>query len=93
MGRDWSTFLLPYEQAVNELKIKLRALRTEFLEKGEHTPIEFVTGRVKPVPSIIEKMHRRVIEPALLEEDMQDRQLVARTLGYAGGRGTGLCHE
>ena len=72
MDRDWPTFLLPYEQAVNELKIKLRARRKELLEKGEHTPIEFVTGRVKPVASIKEKMHRRVIDPALLEEDMQD---------------------
>lgn len=72
MDRDWPTFLLPYEQAVNELKIKFRALRKEFVEKGEHTPIEFVTGRVKPVASIKEKMRRRVIDPALLEEDMQD---------------------
>ncbi|MFD2171805.1 GTP pyrophosphokinase [Tumebacillus lipolyticus] len=54
-GRDWETFLIPYEQAVEELKVKLRALRTELKRKEEYTPIEFVTGRVKKVSSIIEK--------------------------------------
>lgn len=72
MQRDWDTFLLPYEQAVSELKIKLRGIRKEFRERGTHTPIEFVTGRVKPIASIQEKMHRRFIDPKLLENDMQD---------------------
>jgi len=54
-GRDWDAFLLPYEQAVEELKVKFRALRTELKYKEEYTPIEFVTGRVKKVSSIIEK--------------------------------------
>ncbi|MFD1672468.1 GTP pyrophosphokinase family protein [Agrilactobacillus yilanensis] len=72
MHRDWDTFLLPYEQAVSELKIKLRGIRKEFRERSAHTPIEFVTGRVKPVASIQEKMRRRYIDPELLENDMQD---------------------
>ncbi|MCD2255456.1 GTP pyrophosphokinase [Agrilactobacillus fermenti] len=72
MTMNWDTFLLPYEQAVSELKIKFRGMRKEFQQRGEHTPIEFVTGRVKPVASIQEKMQRRVIEPDLLEADMQD---------------------
>ncbi|WP_087456988.1 GTP pyrophosphokinase [Tumebacillus avium] len=54
-GRDWETFLIPYEQAVEELKVKLRSLRSELKRKEEYTPIEFVTGRVKKVSSIIEK--------------------------------------
>lgn len=54
-GRDWDTFLLPYEQAVEELKVKFRSLRTEIKHKEEYTPIEFCTGRVKKVSSIIEK--------------------------------------
>lgn len=54
-GRDWDAFLLPYEQAVEELKVKFRALRTELKYKEEYTPIEFVTGRVKKVSSILEK--------------------------------------
>lgn len=70
--RNWKTFLLPYEQAVNELKIKLRSLRKEYIEKGEHSPIEYVIGRVKSVESIKEKMQRRYIKKELLEQDMQD---------------------
>ncbi|MGZ4122980.1 MAG: GTP pyrophosphokinase [Tumebacillaceae bacterium] len=54
-GRDWETFLLPYGQAVEELKVKFRSMRTELKRKEEYTPIEFVTGRVKKVSSIIEK--------------------------------------
>lgn len=70
--RNWTVFLMPYEQAVDELKIKLRSLRKEFLEKGEQSPIEYVTGRVKSVESIKEKMKRRFIADDLLEQDMQD---------------------
>ncbi|KMO49626.1 GTP pyrophosphokinase, partial [Lacticaseibacillus rhamnosus] len=55
MQRDWDSFLMPYEQAVGELKIKFRGMRKQFQQANEHTPIEFVTGRVKPVSSIIEK--------------------------------------
>jgi putative GTP pyrophosphokinase len=55
VGRDWDTFLLPYEQAVEELKVKFRALRTEIKHREEYTPIEFVTGRLKKVSSILEK--------------------------------------
>lgn len=68
----WNEFLIPYSQAVDELKIKFRNLRKEFLEKNEHSPIEFVTGRVKTVDSIKEKMRRRFITQELLEQDMQD---------------------
>lgn len=70
--RNWTLFLLPYQQAVDELKIKLRSLRKEFIEKDEHSPIEYVTARVKSVDSIKEKMHRRYIKDDLLEQDMQD---------------------
>ncbi|WP_334332329.1 MULTISPECIES: GTP pyrophosphokinase [unclassified Companilactobacillus] len=68
----WNEFLIPYSQAVDELKIKFRNLRKEFLEKNEHSPIEFVTGRVKTVDSIKEKMRRRFISEDLLKQDMQD---------------------
>lgn len=68
----WNDFLIPYSQTVDELKLKFRNLRKEFLEKNEHSPIEFVTGRVKTVDSIKEKMRRRYITEDLLEQDMQD---------------------
>ncbi|GBG05368.1 GTP pyrophosphokinase family protein [Lactobacillus rodentium] len=70
--KDWDTFLWPYNEAVSELKVKFRSLRQSFLNKGEHSPIEFVVGRVKTVDSIKEKMERRVIAPEVIETDMQD---------------------
>lgn len=72
MVEDWRHFLLPYQQAVDELKIKLRGMRKQFQDLNQHAPIEFVTGRVKPVDSIKEKMVRRHIEDGRLERDMQD---------------------
>ena len=72
MIEDWNSFLLPYAQAVSELKVKLRAMRTQFLRSDEESPIEFVTGRVKPVDSIKEKMVRRQILEERIEQDMQD---------------------
>ena len=70
--KDWDLFLWPYQQAVSELKVKFRSLRQSFLNKGEHSPIEFVVVRVKTVDSIKEKMTRRVIAPDVIENDMQD---------------------
>lgn len=72
MIKDWDTFLLPYSQAVSELKVKLRGMRTQFLKNGEESPIEFVTGRVKPIESIKEKMVRRQVLEERIEQDMQD---------------------
>lgn len=69
---DWEVFLWPYAEAVRELKIKFRNLRQGFLKEGEHSPIEFVAGRVKNVDSIEEKMQRRTINPDVIETDMQD---------------------
>ena len=51
----WSEFLMPYETAVEELKNKFKGIRNEYRKNNEHSPIEFVVGRVKQVPSIIEK--------------------------------------
>ncbi|VDG20791.1 GTP pyrophosphokinase [Lactobacillus plantarum] [Lactiplantibacillus mudanjiangensis] len=69
---DWNHFLLPYQQAVDELKVKLRGMRKQFRDLNQHEPIEFVTGRVKPVDSIKEKMTRRKVQEDRIEQDMQD---------------------
>ena len=55
---DWKSFLMPYEQAVEELKVKLKSIRKEYRRKNEYSPIEFVTGRVKEVSSILEKVNK-----------------------------------
>lgn len=72
MDNNWKTFLAPYEQAVNELKIKLRGIRKQFDDTEGHSPIEFVTGRVKTRQSILEKCEVRGIDPLNIEEEMQD---------------------
>ena len=56
MITEWEEFLDPYIQAVGELKIKLRGIRKQYRKQNRHSPIEFVTGRVKPIESIKEKM-------------------------------------
>lgn len=60
---DWKQFLAPYHQAVDELKLKLKNIRDEYKDNHRHTPIEFVTGRVKSKESILEKMAIRNIAP------------------------------
>lgn len=72
MAINWEEFLDPYIQAVGELKIKLRGMRKQFRKQKRHSPIEFVTGRVKPVESILEKMVLRGIKEDHLAQDMQD---------------------
>ncbi|MEN2452889.1 GTP pyrophosphokinase, partial [Bacillus sp. JR_15] len=69
--KQWEQFLAPYRQAVEELKVKLKGIRTLYEYEEEHSPIEFVTGRVKPVPSILEKAKRKNI-PLHNIESMQD---------------------
>ena len=69
---NWEEFLDPYIQAVCELKIKFRVIRKQFRKQKRHSPIEFVTGRVKPIESIKEKMVLRGIKKENLTQDMQD---------------------
>lgn len=69
---DWQLFLAPYEQAVDELKLKLKNLRKEFRIEHRRAPIEFVTGRVKTRESILEKMEVRKIAPEDVLVGVQD---------------------
>ncbi|HJA89982.1 MAG TPA: GTP pyrophosphokinase family protein [Candidatus Jeotgalibaca merdavium] len=69
---DWDSFLAPYEQAVEELKVKLKSIRKQYRDNQEHAPIEFITGRVKTKESILEKAEVRNIRLDRLEEDVQD---------------------
>jgi putative GTP pyrophosphokinase len=69
---DWEEFLSPYKQAVEELKVKLKGMRRQFQMETNHSPIEFVTGRVKPMASILDKAEHKGIPLDKLELDMQD---------------------
>ncbi|WP_313891499.1 GTP pyrophosphokinase family protein [Psychrobacillus sp.] len=65
MGQ-WERFLEPYKQAVSELKIKLKGMRSQFEIENTNSPIEFVTGRVKPLASIYDKSLEKgiIFEPS-----------------------------
>lgn len=70
--KSWKEFLTPYEQAVAELKVKLRSIRKECRRKNEYSPIEFVTGRVKEVSSILEKANKYSIPIDRVQYEMED---------------------
>ena len=74
MGQ-WEIFLSPYKQAVDELKIKLKGMRSQFGIMSANSPIEFVTGRLKPLASIYDKSLDKGVpfEPAdRLGNELQD---------------------
>ncbi|MDV7766445.1 GTP pyrophosphokinase family protein [Peribacillus sp. CSMR9] len=68
----WDDFLAPYTQAVEELKVKLKGLRKQFERENIHSPIEFVTGRVKPIVSILDKASQKDIAIDKLGTEIQD---------------------
>jgi putative GTP pyrophosphokinase len=70
--KHWDYFLAPYKQAVEELKVKFKGMRTQFELNTSHSPIEFVTGRVKPIASILDKANQKGIPLNRLEEELQD---------------------
>ncbi|WP_223700668.1 GTP pyrophosphokinase [Sutcliffiella deserti] len=72
MIQHWDMFLAPYYQAIDEMKVKLKGMRGQFMMQSEHSPIEFVTGRVKPIASILDKATRKGISLEKLEDEMQD---------------------
>ena len=55
----WREKLNPYELAVDELLVKFNHIINEHRSKGLYSPIEHVSGRVKKLSSIIEKMQKK----------------------------------
>ncbi|MBE4909398.1 GTP pyrophosphokinase family protein [Bacillus luteolus] len=72
MKKHWDLFLAPYEQAIDELKVKLKGMRSQFEMQSTHSPIEFVTGRVKPIASILDKANKKGIPLDKLAAELQD---------------------
>ena len=66
----WHKILSPYVMAVDELILKFDSLRREFQEQGQYCPIEHVTGRVKSISSILDKMAKKDIPPEKMEEQI-----------------------
>lgn len=70
--REWKKILLPYEVAVEELKSKFKNIRKEYQSRGEYSPIEFVTGRIKRITSILDKAKKLEIPSEKITEQMED---------------------
>ena len=68
----WRSILDPYELAVKELITKFDHLRKEHRDHDLYSPIEQVSGRVKSVASILEKMQRKNIPMEQMEELVED---------------------
>lgn len=68
----WKKRLDPYELAVKELTVKFEHLIQEHKQQGLYSPIEQVTGRVKSVSSILNKMKKKKIEIDEMEEKVED---------------------
>lgn len=69
---NWEAILAPYAQVVEELKVKLKGMRAQYEHESRESPIEFITGRVKPIPSIIEKAKKKNVPLDDFEEKIQD---------------------
>ena len=68
----WRSILCPYELAVKELTVKFQHIIEEHRENDRYSPIEQVSGRVKSVTSILEKMQRKQIPMERMEEEVED---------------------
>ena len=68
----WRSILCPYELAVRELIVKFEHIISEHRENDLYSPIELVSGRVKSVSSILEKMQRKHIPMERMEEEVED---------------------
>jgi putative GTP pyrophosphokinase len=71
-GNLWNTRLIPFYQTIEELKIKFKGIKDEYVSMGIHSPIEIVMGRVKPVPSILQKAARKNIPEDEIVYRMKD---------------------
>ena len=68
----WRSILCPYELAVRELIVKFEHIISEHRENDLYSPIEQVSGRVKSVSSILDKMQRKHIPMERMEEEVED---------------------
>lgn len=68
----WRSILCPYELAVKELTVKFEHIIEEHRQNDLYSPIEQVSGRVKSVSSILEKMQRKHIPMERMEEEVED---------------------
>jgi len=70
--RQWRELLIPYQQAVKEIVVKFESIVYEYRRLGMYSPIEFVTGRVKKISSILEKTRDKNIQIDSIEDNIED---------------------
>lgn len=68
----WREILEPYHLAVDELVVKFNHVKQQYQEAKMYSPIEMVSGRVKRVSSILEKLKKKGAELSELEEKVED---------------------
>lgn len=68
----WREILAPYQLAVDELVTKFNHVKQQYQNERMYSPIEMVSGRVKRIPSILEKAQRKGIGLEELTEKIED---------------------
>lgn len=68
----WREILDPYRLAVDELVVKFTHIIEEYHNAGLYSPIEQVTGRVKKISSILDKMQKKNIAIEEIEDRIAD---------------------
>lgn len=69
---NWKAFLLPYQQAVDEMCLKFQNIKRDYISSSRHSPIESVYGRVKNINSILSKANRKNVPYHQIEEKIED---------------------
>lgn len=69
---NWSEFLLPYEQTVKELTLKIENIAKQYNIIYKNSPIVQVESRVKSVGSIIAKINKKNISLDEIEDLIYD---------------------
>lgn len=68
----WREILAPYQLAVDELEVKFNHIIDEHRSAGLYSPIELVSGRVKKISSILDKMQKKNISIEEIEDRISD---------------------
>ena len=68
----WREILAPYSQTVDELLIKFNHIIADYKNASMYSPIEAVTGRVKTISSILDKLQKKNIPMDQIVEEMDD---------------------
>ncbi|WP_042347556.1 GTP pyrophosphokinase [Bacillus massiliigorillae] len=72
--KEWSSFMMKYKFALDEMNTKLKILNEEFQILHDHNPIEHIKSRLKKPKSISAKLERKNVKPTFenIEENVFD---------------------